>query len=121
MINVKKILYIVAIIIAIGSASFFTGLIQQKRANDAYTELENRYLLIEKSNTVLRETNIRLISNNKQLRAEQLESAGLIKSGQDIVREFQRTIGDSYDTLDRIEKGLNTLEQLIGILYPQVE
>lgn len=120
--NVQKYIYIgFGIILAISITFNVIGAFQQRRANKLVNQLEIGYSALEKSNTILRNTNLILVDNNKRLRGEQQKSADLISAGQDIVREFQDGISNSLSTIDRIEKGFETLERLIGILFEEDE
>jgi hypothetical protein len=116
----EKIIYIIfGIILAISVTFNITGSIGAKRATDAYNKLEAGYTIIEGTNSKLREENSKLISNNKQLRDEQQRSADLISTGQGIIREFEEGLGESLGTIDRIERTIGTLEQLITVLYSE--
>ena len=118
----KKIIMYGAIgLFIIAVAGNITGYVQHKRAVAAYTELENRHLALEESNRQLREENLRLGENNQRLRELQSRDADTIRRGQEIIGEFKAGIGDSYDTIDRIEAGITALERLIDVLSKEAE
>ncbi len=81
-----------------------------------YSELESRYNALEATNNKLRESNTELIANNQRLADEQRSSAELINEGRGIIAEFESGLGDSSDTIDRIESGINALERIIDLL-----
>lgn len=114
--NVKKIIIICGVVVFIIATNIFTGYITSRRGKIAYNKLETGFTNLEITNTELRGQNTELINNNLKLGIIQQRDADTIKRGQDIIREFKIGISESYDTIDRIETGFNTLEQLIIII-----
>lgn len=115
----KTIFYIIIGIFLVSFSAFLSNNITARRASVLYNQLEARYISLEKSNTKLQYENSILVSNNKRLTEIQQRDAELISSGQGIIREFQVGIGESFSTIDRIEKGISALEQLIIIFTEQ--
>ncbi len=89
-------------------------------AESSYTEittsLKADIALLRLQNNKLRESNTELIANNQRLADEQRSSAELINEGRGIIAEFESGLGDSSDTIDRIESGINALERIIDLL-----
>jgi len=104
-ITLRNILFFLIVIICTIAA---TSIFYETRIHNISAEYEKRLETIEAANSELRDLNIRLTENNRL-------AADLTGRGQLIIEEFKRELGNSYDTVGRIEKGLSALEQLISI------
>lgn len=118
--NVKKILIIIVVIVLIGSAVFISNLITQNRANKIYTELENRYRYLEKSNNDLREINTGLKENNIKLGKELENSNGFIVRTREITTELESEIAGARTTIERIEITVGFIEKIIRQLPEKI-
>ena len=117
--HVEKIAIIIVytlVVILMACTGGITGWITQERANTAYDELEVRYLAIEKSNTNLQTLNTGLISNNTRLTGELAISNGFVLGARDIIGKLTSGVGETEDTIERIERTVEAIEGIIRLL-----
>jgi hypothetical protein len=111
--------YILCLVVGLLFGTAITGVIIKRRAISSYGEPESGYLALEDTNRELRAENQRLIENNNRLGEIQRRDSETIRRGQEIITELKEGIGNSTDTIDRIEKGAEAIERLISHLFEE--